>query len=106
MHFSDRLPLGHAGEELTRDLRQERLGEDVVYIARPALYLGAALGDGSDQSVVIGELGSSVLLQSGLDPAELQCDDVASGVIRDRVIGHSDQASEKGRLKDLEQVGT
>src|SRR5882724_12557271 len=91
MYFRDPLSLGHAGEEFTGDLRQKRAGEDVIHVARPTFHFGAALGDGGDQGVIIGELGPIVLLQPGADPIELQHDDTAHDVVGDWKVRYGDQ---------------
>src|SRR4051794_36853139 len=53
VHPRDRVSRGHPGEELLRHLGQERAGQDVVDVPRPALDLLAAAGDVRHEVVAV-----------------------------------------------------
>ena len=61
LDLRERLARGHAREHLARDLRQQRVRQDVVDGARAALDLGAAREHRVDERVAVDELGRVVL---------------------------------------------
>jgi hypothetical protein len=50
-------------------------------------------------------MGFVVVSNAALNPPQLQGQDLADDIVRQREIGHQGEAAEEGRLEDLEQFG-
>src|SRR5260370_10274952 len=60
------LPLRQTSQNLTRNLGQQRVGQNVVYVARAALDLGTPLRHLIDERFVVGQRDAVVLLNAAL----------------------------------------
>jgi len=69
-----RLARRHPAQQPLGDVRQQRVGEDVVHVARAAFHLGAAPRHLLDEGVVVNQIDLVVLPQAPLDLRELQFD--------------------------------
>ena len=78
----------------------------MVDIASAALYLFAATSHFVNHLRVIGKVGCVVLLQPATDPLQLQFDDFAHHLIRDRIIWHDNHAAEQCGLEYFDQLRT
>ena len=65
----------HPPQQLPRNFRQQRVGQDVVHVARAAFDFRAALRHFVDQGAIVGERDLVVLLDAPLNLAQLQVDD-------------------------------
>ena len=63
------LTLRHSSQDLPRDIRQQRIGEDVVHIARAALDFCTTAGYFVEEGVVIGQLDLMIFQDAALDLA-------------------------------------
>src|SRR5712692_6084337 len=72
MDCVDLLTLRQTAQNPPGNLRQQRVGQNIVYVARAALDLGAAAGHLIDQGVVIRQLNPVVLDEAALDLAQLE----------------------------------
>src|SRR5947208_3056713 len=85
-----------ARQDLARQLRQQRPGQDVVDVAGAGLDLLAAAGDRRDQLVVEGQRRLVVLAHAVLDALELQLDDLLNHLVGQREKRHDRHAAEQG----------
>ena len=76
------LAFGHAAQDLARDVRQQGIGENVVYVPCPALHFSTTAGNRIQKSIVVGQLDLVILQDPALDLAQLQPDDLLQGLIR------------------------
>src|SRR5262245_29903082 len=95
---------GQTREVLAGDLRQERASQNVVHVARTGFDLRAPASDLRDAGVPVGELHATVLLQARANPAQLELDDPAQGLVVDRVVGHHDGPPQEGGLERAQQA--
>src|SRR5471032_1701971 len=76
VNWPELLTLCHAGQNLARDFREQRVGQNVVYVARAAFHFGAALGHFVDQRVVVGQGNTMRLEKPALDLGDFQAHDL------------------------------
>src|SRR6202012_3825870 len=93
--------LGHSAQDLSRDIGQQGIGEDVVHVACAALDFGAAAGDLVKKGLVVGELYLVVFQNAPLDLAQLEPDDLLQRLVAHRVVGDHDHAPKESRLEDF-----
>ncbi len=104
MNGAHLLALGHAAEDLARDIGQQGIGEDVVHVARAAFHFRAAVGDLFEKCIVIGQLDLVILQQTTLNLAQLEANDLLQRLVAHRVIGNQHHAAQERRLEDLVQL--
>src|SRR5271156_2120684 len=69
MNGSHLLTLGHSSQDLPRDIRQQRIGEDIVHVARAALDFSTTAGYFVEEGLVIGQLDLVIFQDAALDLA-------------------------------------
>ena len=96
-------PKSDPPEEGGGHLGEERLGQNVIDVPRPAVDLGAARGDRLDQLLAIGQLGVMAVAHPLADLGELQLHDLPDLRIAERVVGDGHQAAQEGRLEMFQE---
>ena len=106
MHVRHRLSRCHSRQKIFRQFRQEGLRKNMIDVSGAAVDLRAARRNGINEGLVPGGVRPVVFLDPGPNPAELQLDDAAQDILRDRIVRHDPDTAEKRRLEELQQVWT
>ena len=103
MNLLHRLALGHARQELPRQVRQQRSRQDVIDVSRPALHFLAPPRHRVDQLVVVAERRLVVRRHPVGDLLQLQLDDLAQHLVAQGEVRHQRAAAQERRLERLQQ---
>ncbi len=99
------LVFGHARQEVTGDVGEHGVGEDVVNVAGAGLNFGAALGDFGDYLGGVGQLDFVILADAALNLGELESDDGLHGFVAQREVWNGDEAAHESGLEDFVHLG-
>ena len=98
-------PSAIPAQDLSRDIRQQGIGEDIVHVTRAALDFSTAAGHFVEEGVVIGQLDLVILQNAALDLAQLQANDLLQSFVADRVVRDETMRPRKAGLKILLRSG-
>src|SRR5450631_1198581 len=98
--FSRRF-LGHAGEDLPRNLRQHGIRKNVVDVTRAAFNFSAPLGNFLEDRIVTDHRDLMSFLEPALYFPDFQKNDLLQSLVTHRKIGNNNHAAEKRLLENI-----